>query len=460
LAEVRVPIRAEEAVPDQNLRVVFEFPEASGFDADPVIVGFETRAFAPPKLVLADLGIDDASGNGRVEPGEVVEVTCRIQNAGNGDAADVTARVENSENVFLTVGSRSEHHLGTLLPGEHKDLAFSFYTSKRLREGESLPLAVELQEGRGRFTAREPLAITLNAHPRRPQEIVVERATWTGARGGGPAGELSVDVEREIPEGRARNPDATAVVIGVRNYRSRAVPPVEFAHRDVAVVKAYLVRTLGFDPKNVIEVPDATLSDFRRVFGIEGKPQGQLMNWVRAGRSDVFVYYAGHGAPDPGSHGAYFVPSDADPNYIASGGYSLDLFWENLGKLPARNLTVVLDTCFSGNSEEGLVLADVSPALLQVRAEFRGPEGSVVMTSAGPDQVSTWYREKKHSLFTYWWLKGLGGAADADVNREVTVGEMAAYLGNEVPYWARRLSGQEQTPVIMGEPTRVLVWLR
>ena len=328
-----------------------------------------------------------------------------------------------------------------------------------MRTGQPLPIALFLKEGRGRHEAREPLKILVNALQRRTQKVVVESVGRAEPGTIERAGGLSVDVDREIPEGREKNPDAVAVVIGVRNYRR--APALEFADRDAAVVREYLVKTLGYDPKNILTAADATLSDFYQTFGSRQSPRGRLHDWVKPGKSDVFVYYVGHGAPDPASKGAYFVPSDADPNYIATGGYSLEVFWENLARVPARSLTVVLDTCFSGNADGGaLLLRDVSPALLQVKAELRGPEGSVVMTSAGPDQVSTWYREKRHSTFTCWWLKGLGGAADANGDRRITVGELEAYVKEHVPHWARRLGGQDQTPVVHGDPARVVAHLR
>ena len=44
-------------------------------DPDPVAVAFETRAYAAPQLIVADVGIEDGSGNGQVEPQEVVNHT-------------------------------------------------------------------------------------------------------------------------------------------------------------------------------------------------------------------------------------------------------------------------------------------------------------------------------------------------------------------------------------------------
>lgn len=269
-----------------------------------------------------------------------------------------------------------------------------------------------------------------------------------------------VDVDQEIPQGREANPQAVAVVIGNQNYRQTS--PVSFAANDAAVIKRYLVETLGYAEANILYVEDADLAQFNTLFGTAANPRGKLHQWVRPGESDVFVYYSGHGVPSQEEGGStYFVPVNADPNYILAGGYSVALFRQNLEALPARSLTVVVDACFSGVTAAGeMLLSAVSPAALKVKKELPAPVGALFMASAAADQVSTWYRSKNHSTFTYWWLKGLGGAADVDGNRDITVAELKTYLDREVSYTARRETGQDQTPVILGEPQQVVVRLR
>jgi uncharacterized caspase-like protein len=174
----------------------------------------------------------------------------------------------------------------------------------------------------------------------------------------------------------------------------------------------------------------------------------------------VFVYYGGHGAPDLETGDAFFVPVDGNPEYIRASGYRLQTFYDNLSKIPAKKITVVLDACFSGNTDKGMLFKGISPALVKVKKEYRGPAGAVLMTSASTDQVSAWYPEKRHSLFTYYFLKGLQGEADASGDGKITVGELSDYLKEHVPYMARRLKGVEQQPVIMGNAGDVLAVLK
>jgi uncharacterized caspase-like protein len=199
---------------------------------------------------------------------------------------------------------------------------------------------------------------------------------------------------------------------------------------------------------------------FNEIFGSERDHRGRLFRFVREGVSKVFIYYAGHGAPDLETGEAYFVPVDANPQYIASSGYRLQTLYGNLSKIPAKVITIVLDACFSGNSEKGMLFKGISPAMVKVKKEYASPGNALLLTSAAVDQVSSWFPEKRHSLFTYYFLKGLQGDADLNKDKKITVGEMKDYLKEHVPYMARRLSGVEQTPVITGNDQDVIVQLK
>ncbi|MBD0401024.1 caspase family protein [Flammeovirga sp. EKP202] len=265
------------------------------------------------------------------------------------------------------------------------------------------------------------------------------------------------DVDQNIPTYGKVNENAVAVVIGNRTYRNNDVPEVKFAINDAKMVKSYLKYGFGFKEENIIYIEDASQADFNAIFGIKGNAKGKLYNYVKPNVSDVFVYYSGHGAPNPETNKGYFVPVDTDPSLIHFNGYSLDTFYENLGLVPYKSLTIVVDACFSGSSEGGMLLKNISPVFIKSENKVLRDENVVILTSAASEQVSSWYNEKYHSLFTYYYLKGLQGAADTNKDRKVTLGEMKAYIVDNVPYMARRLNNREQTPEITGSDEIILI---
>jgi hypothetical protein len=273
------------------------------------------------------------------------------------------------------------------------------------------------------------------------------------------------ELETDIPQSLALRPDAVAVVIGNSGYSafSADVPDVAFAARDAAAVRRYLTRALGYMEGNVLYHEDATNAVFRSLFGTREVPQGRLAQLVRTGRSDVFVYYSGHGAPDVSAGRGYFVPVDCNPDDVRLNGYPLDLFYANLGRLGARSITVVIDACFSGGSEQGMLIGSASPVGIHISDPAMALQNGAVFTSSAGDQISSWYPEMGHGLFTYFFLRGLKGAADQDADGRVTAGELSAYVADPndgVPYWARRLHrGRRQTPGFHGNPEITVIEL-
>lgn len=256
------------------------------------------------------------------------------------------------------------------------------------------------------------------------------------------------DVDVKLPKTQMKNPDAIAVVIGNTNYEK--TKRVKYAINDARSIKNYLVQVLGYKPGNVFLINDATLADFKTFFGNEHNHKGKLYNSIKANESDVFVYYSGHGAPSLKNNAAYFVPVEADPQYVELSGYHTDIFYRNLAKLPAKSVTVVLDACFSGAT----VFDNISPIVVKSKG-IKGIKNGVLLSSSSKDQVSCWYNKKVHGMFTYFFLKAIHNKnADKNKDNQLTYEEIYKYLvdNNEgVPYFARRIHGIEQVPRIQGK---------
>jgi hypothetical protein len=245
------------------------------------------------------------------------------------------------------------------------------------------------------------------------------------------------------------NNDAIAVVIGNKNY-SKA-KPVEYAINDARLLKRYVISALGYKEGNIFYLEDASQTDFKLFFGDNLSHKGKLFNAVKEGKSDVFVYYSGHGAPGLKDKKGYFVPVEADPQYLEFTGYPADVFYQNLSKIPARSITIVLDACFSGAT----IFENISPMVLEIDNPIINLNNGVVLSSSSGSQVSTWYNEKEHGMFTYFFLKAIHSRnADFDKNNKLTFNEIYKYISDKsegVPYYARRIHGVEQNPTINGK---------
>lgn len=253
----------------------------------------------------------------------------------------------------------------------------------------------------------------------------------------------------DVPENR----HAVAVIIGNRRYGGD-IPDVTYAHNDADAVRRHVIDVLGYRDGNVIDLRDATLADFNRVFGTERSRRAQLANWIRDGRSDVTVFYSGHGVPGLEDRRGYLLPVDGDPNLAELTGYSLDTLHHNLSRLPARSVQIFLDACFSGNSAGGSLLRATSGIGLSPALPEGSQAGVVMVTAASGDQVASWDEDAGHGLFTRHLLMALQGLADTktwgDGNGQVTLGEVKTYLDDEMTFQARKRFNREQTATIAG----------
>jgi hypothetical protein len=79
-----------------------------------------------------------------------------------------------------------------------------------------------------------------------------------------------------------------------------------------------------------------------------------------------------------------------------------------------------------------------------------------VLGSSTGAEVSSWFNDKGHGLFTYFFLKSLQDHLTTDKNGdgEVSLLEIHQTIADNargIPYWARRLHGVEQHPTIEGK---------
>jgi len=229
------------------------------------------------------------------------------------------------------------------------------------------------------------------------------------------------------------NKNAYAIVIGVEKYRQQ-LPKADYADNDARIMAEYLTKVMGYPEENVVILTNdrAALGDFVKYF------EKWLPNNVEQ-NGTVFVYYSGHGAPNPNTGDAYLVPYDGDPSFIEQTGYSLKRLYANLNKLPAKEIIVVLDSCFSGAGGRSVLAKGARPLVMNIDKQVFHSDRIAILSAAAENQISSTHEEKGHGLFTYFFLKGI-----KDGNSEL--GTLYNYLKPQVERIARKTYNNEQTP--------------
>jgi uncharacterized caspase-like protein len=213
-------------------------------------------------------------------------------------------------------------------------------------------------------------------------------------------------------------------------------------------VADYLTKALGYPEENVITL----LNDHASNVDLAKYFEKWLPNNVEQD-STVFVYYSGHGAPDPKSGSAYLVPYDGDPSFIDETGFSLKRMYAALGKLPAKEIIVMLDSCFSGAGGRSVIAKGSRPLVMNLQNNVVLPKNMTVLSASSGDQTSSTYDEKGHGLFTYFMLKGIKNEDVVKADGSIKIEDLYGYLKPQVERIARKQYNNEQTPQLI-EPKR------
>jgi len=257
-----------------------------------------------------------------------------------------------------------------------------------------------------------------------------------------PLQQSDVDVLPVAKKSARKN--AHAVVVGLERYRNE-LPQASHAEQDARVVARYLSGTMGYEEANVALLLNdrATKGDLEKYF------ETWLPNRVES-EDTVFVYFSGHGAPNAKTGDAYLVPYDGDPVYLDNTGYRLSRLYQSLANLPAKEVVVVLDSCFSGAGGRSVLAKGMRPIITEMKSPLLENGKTILLVASSGQQVSSTYDQKAHGLMTYFFLKGLQGEADTNNDGKIDVAELYEYLRPRVERVARRDFNNEQTPLLFG----------
>jgi uncharacterized caspase-like protein len=254
------------------------------------------------------------------------------------------------------------------------------------------------------------------------------------------------DVDTPPPRRVKVKANAYAIVIGIDTYRNK-LPQADFASHDAKIMGDYLTKVMGYEEENVAVL----INDRAAKTDLEKYVEHWLPNRVEPGAS-VFIYFSGHGSPNPKTGSTYLVPYDGDPAFIDATGYPLKRLYDRLGKLPAKEVVVMLDSCFSGAGGRSVIAKGMRPLVLSAENPVLAGGKIVVLAASQGDQVSSTYHQKSHGLLTYYFLKGLQGDAVKNKDGTIDLAEIFDFLKPQVERKARRDFNNEQTPQLLGSP--------
>lgn len=426
--EVSIPVTANTDTKNGQLTFSIEVYEPSGWGIAPFDLAVETKIFDSPYLQVVDYAVN--SPIGKIQKMVPFTLTFNLQNTKYGNAENVKVKVILPDDVYIMDGS-IEQSFPLIKSGEAKSIKLTLAANNNYSTTD-IPIVIDVKERYGKYAENKKLNIALNqsaavsiniAAKDEPQE---ERREIQKAM-------LTSEVDRNIPVTGATNPNTFVLIIANEHYLQ--VASVPYALNDGNIFREYCIKTLGVSEKHIKYFADAT-----------GNQIKSGVNWL-ANLTEVFdnpqiiVYYAGHGIPDEANKSAYLLPVDGNGSDIST-GYKLDDLYATLGSMPAAQITVFMDACFSGSKREQGMLASARGVALKAKAGI--PQGNMVVFSAATgDETAYPNKEQQHGLFTYYLLKKL-----QETKGDVALKDLGTYLTKQVSQQSLIINDKRQTPTV------------
>lgn len=484
---IEVPMTASINAPTGNARFEIKVSEPMGYDID-AVMELSTFAFQKSSLKMSGVSIVDVgkglralrdNPDGKIQKGEVVRASVLLQNVGAGEANGIRYKVVSRDpNVSILTESGPVQEfsgtVGNMLIEQTREISFRLSANNNyVNKGEYLPiyLTVSEEKGFGNIDYQQ-IPIPLDAVPVKPEVVKVKADTdklmaSLGTKVYSDDKRVTSDAQiKDImvaPFGEAIYADAVAVVIGAENYEDSNIPQAPYAKRDAEVMKQYFKTSLGIPESDITVLTDemVTSRTMKDIFFRKG-----LEEKVNPDKTDIFIYYSGHGVPMEidGKSEMFLIPSDCDKSYIAEDGISINTLYSRLQSLNARSVTVILDACFSGGSRySGAYTSQniaghkmVMPDLSAMEQPWLEDPNFRVFTSSRGDQTSQGYDRSLSGLFTYYLATGLQGECDKDNNGTIMMSELVEYVTDNV----NKTSGGSQTPQFYGNSDFAIAKIR
>ncbi len=247
-----------------------------------------------------------------------------------------------------------------------------------------------------------------------------------------------------------KNKDRIALIIGIEKYDQ--IPSASYANLDAKFFYEYARIGFGISKSNIKLLIDED-ADLVKSLGTLNK---WLPGKIKSNQTELIIFFAGHGLASNDGKELYILPQDSDPDLLDRTALSRTELFKQIIDLNPKSVTMFMDTCYSGISrDEKMLLASARPVRIVANEEEGIPDNFTIFSASQLDQISSGIKEAKHGIFSYYLMKGLEGNADANKDRNITNGELLAYMDENVSQKASEL-GRQQNPSFVGDPNTVL----
>lgn len=353
----------------------------------------------------------DENSNLIFEAGEHVRVRVDIVNTGTQPVENAAASLTGTPAVIESFPT-TRLKIPPLLPGQTKSLEF-MATLPVTSQSMPAEIHVTVTETGGASAPPQTLSLTIQ-----PAGAGTDNMTPLPA-----------------PVRGFHQPQTYLVSIGVGAYRDPKLARRRYAPADAEAIAAYF-QSLGGVPSSNIRL----LQDQEALHGAINEALSGWLPLHAVKDAVVLVYFSGQAMVAP-TGDILLTPYDgsaADSTRL----YPINDIESAFARLNAKQVIFLFDGMVS-KLRDAAKVKTASP-----RWELVG--GNTLALIGGEDLTKGLEDDQhRHSLFTYYLLKGLRGEADTNRNGTVTFGELAGYVRQKVAWAAKSQFNAEQRPLLL-----------
>ena len=402
----------------------------------------KTKSVIPPEIIISDFAISNSFNTQYIPQNEIVTLSLRIQNIGEGLTEFVNLELPDS-NTFSTPKFSGPVTTPVIMPGDYHDVQIPLL-AKEKRFTVDFQISDYLGEKKS-----NPIILEVLKHYKHPEDMVINDI-----------GEDSlnylkvnmqdIDVDVDIPFGR-KNYNTMAVVMATEQYEDGNYLDLKYAKRDGQSMRNYFQNSFGLSDFQILPSKPwqmeggPSLDDLVNTFDpYQGILRDRVTNAGRYSGIDevsIIVYIRGLGEWIDGK--PYIIPKDANYSRYTT-KYPLDRFAKDISLLSVittiKSVTVFLDLTYINPEKSN-----------QSQWDFPEMNEKVcILSASSKGETSQTYPLKKHSLFLYSLLKGFAGGAD-DGDAVIELGEITDYVYKTIPKEVKGIPNSKgQNPTLYG----------
>jgi len=263
--------------------------------------------------------------------------------------------------------------------------------------------------------------------------------------------------------------------IGISDYMS--INGLSSPAKDARAFAGMMKDKYGISSSDIITLTNSSatkrgiLSAFDRILGKVGS------------RTNLIIFYSGHGGQIPDNNGdegdgkdEVICPYDFSKSNQRATGIVDDEIANYLKKFSAKanDVVMIFDSCFSGSAHKAVRMKSdgwnqpkmktISPGGLGSEngakaVDSKGLSNFVFLSSSKGSEPSIDAGEDLgYSLYTYYLLKGMNGAADINSDGEITTIEIHNFIKNGIKKLSSQTGNYYQTPLI--DPNTAIIIAR